>query len=228
MRASSAAPTRPRLSLLSGTWMVTMSARSKSSAFSMRLTPSSAARASVRLRLQPISSSPKAWPVLATIVPNRPRPMMPSVLPWALADGAILARDVAQEREDQSPGQLGRRIADALGAAINDAALGQGGGIDRGVVHAGGDHQPQIGQLVDQRARQGRALARQHQALEGVEALGQRVDIGDVLRKGLDLRLGMKALPIRKPQCHGEIVVENRDAQHDRQPPARMDRQVLL
>ena len=74
----------------------------------------------------------------------------------------------------------------------------------------------------------GLALARQHQAFESVEALGKRVDIGDVLGKGLDLRLGMKTLPIGKPQRHGEIVVENRDAQHDRQPPARMNRRVLL
>src|SRR4029077_8040751 len=43
-------------------------------------------------------------------------------LPLALAPSAILARDVAGEGEDETPGQLGRRIGQHVGAADGDPA----------------------------------------------------------------------------------------------------------
>src|SRR5215469_15335747 len=54
-----------------------------------------------------------------------------------------------------------------------------------------------------------------------MQALRERLEIGDVLGKGLDLRIGMEALPIGKAQRHALIVVENRYAHHVKTPPAR-------
>ena len=48
---------------------------------STRLTPTSAARSSVRFWLQAITSIPNARPTLATALPSFPRPSTPSVLP---------------------------------------------------------------------------------------------------------------------------------------------------
>ena len=77
-----------------------------------------AARSAVRFWLQAITSIPKARPTRATREPSRPSPRTPSVrprgrpervLPAALAHRAVLGGDVAGERQDQRPGQLGRR-----------------------------------------------------------------------------------------------------------------------
>src|SRR6185437_5915852 len=76
-------------------------------------------------------------------------------LPLALAHPAVLARDAAGEGEDEAPGELGRRIGQHVGAAYGDAARLRRRQVDRGVAHAGGDQQLEIGQALEERGGEG-------------------------------------------------------------------------
>src|SRR5262249_40151959 len=77
-------------------------------------------------------------------------------------------------------------------------------------------------ELLEERAREGRALAHQHDAFEGVEPTRQRVAIIEMIAEGLHLRLGMEALPIRQAQRHALIVVEDCHPHHAHTLPARL------
>ena len=87
--------------------------------------------------------------------PRRPSPSRPSVAPVEVgADGVLpaarpqaVASDcghLAQQGEDQRPGQLGGRAGQAAGAADRDAAPLRRRDVDRRVGRAGRDQQPQV------------------------------------------------------------------------------------
>jgi hypothetical protein len=81
MSASSAAPTRPRVRSLRMRWMVTISARRKSSSFVTISAPAAAAVFAVKFWLQAMIYMPNARPMLATWAPTFPRPTTPRTLP---------------------------------------------------------------------------------------------------------------------------------------------------
>ncbi len=124
-------------------------------------------------------------------VPNRG-------LPLAGAHAVCLAHQVAGERKNQPPGKLRSGCRQRLGASHQHAALGSGVDIDGGITHARGDQQAQVGELLEQCARKGRALAHQHYRLKRLQAAGKPRQIDEVVVEKLDLGAGSKAVPIRQ------------------------------
>ncbi len=64
-----------------------------------------------------------------------------------------------------------------------------------------------------------RALAHEHDAFERVEPAGERVLIGDMRGKRLDLRRRMKLCQSAAAERRALIVVEQRNAHHRRSSP---------
>src|SRR5881296_970411 len=125
--------------------MLTTSARASKSSLATSVAPTSAARGAVRFWLQAITSISNARPTLATrdepaesddaeglAVQAEPA----AHLPPALARGAILGRDAANEGEDEAPRQLGRRVGEPRGPADDDPALHGRAHVDRRVAHS--------------------------------------------------------------------------------------------
>ena len=114
-----------------------------------------------------------------SVLPFRPSPT--AHLPAAFARRAVLGRDTAEEGEDQSPRQLGRRVGKPGGAADHDLALGRRCDVDRGVAHARRDQELQPREPFEQRARKRRALAHGHHRVEVGEPLGHRLRVAQVV-----------------------------------------------
>ena len=103
-----------------------------------------------------------ADPGHATANPPRPEDPEPTAgqlgahgaLPRAAgAKGRVLVRDMARETEDEGPGELRGRDGRAGGAAHGDAVSRGCREVDRGVAHAGGDHEAEPGKAGEQRCR---------------------------------------------------------------------------
>ena len=118
---------------------------------------------------------------------------MPSVLPRSVrADADLpgaglqrrhLLRDLPHRGEDQPPGELGggiRRRAGMLARRHDDAEPRAGVDVDVRIDAALAD-QPELRQPLEQRRADLRALADQHQRLGVLQALGERVDVLDVV-----------------------------------------------
>ena len=80
------------------------------------------------------------------------------VLPAAGADLAVFGNDVAGQREDQAPGELGGRSPQATGASHFDAELATRVEVDRRVGHPGRDEQLEAGARLEQLTRERRAF----------------------------------------------------------------------
>ncbi len=135
-------------------------------------------------------------------------------LPAAAFHGGVLFGDVADEGQDQAPGQLGGGGPLTAGAGDRDALRGGGGHVDRGVAHAGSDEQLEVGQPGEQGAREGRALAHGHDGFEGREAGRERVFVRDVVAEEVDVAAGRQALPVRHRLRDALVIVQNRDSDH--------------
>ena len=84
------------------------------------------------------------------------------LLPGAVLEVADVLRQAAHRRHDQRPGQLGRRQRRARALGHRDAALGAGVDVDVAADPAGLRDELELGQLLDQLARDLGALADQH------------------------------------------------------------------
>src|SRR5262249_62122509 len=114
--------------------------------------------------------------------------------------------------EHQPNGDAGGRTAHRGGAADHDAALAGSGDVDRGVAQARGDKELERGQFLDDRAREGGALA--HGA-DDVEALQRRDDLvlpAKVRVKDLDIEVTRNLRPVGRLEGDILIVVEDRAA----------------
>mmetsp|Transcript_3187 Transcript_3187/g.9745 ORF Transcript_3187/g.9745 Transcript_3187/m.9745 type:complete len:247 (+) Transcript_3187:81-821(+) len=101
MRASSRAPTRPRVASLKGQWMDTKSASANKSSSAMTTTPSSSSPGAADDDAT-TTRMPSATPIFATSRPMRPRPpTRPSVLPVSSTCGSAPRCDCS--RTDRSP-----------------------------------------------------------------------------------------------------------------------------
>ena len=92
--------------------------------------------------------------------------LLDAVVPATRAHQALALGEVAGAHHQQGPAQLGGRGigAAARRVADRDAAVGRGLVVQAGRPRAGQDHEFQVGQLLDQRPREGRALAQQTRA----------------------------------------------------------------
>ena len=125
----------------------------------------------------------------------------------------MLPADPAGQFEDQPEGDAGGRIAEAAGAADDDAALGAGLHVDRGVVGAGGDEELELRHAVDHLAGKAGALAHHHDDVEILEvADGVGVAAADRLGEHLDLDVLGDLRPVGELERHVLVVVEDRAA----------------
>ena len=147
---------------------------------------------------------------------------MPSVLPRSVVPTPIcqlpglerghLLRNLPHRREDQPPGQLGRGVRRRAGVLVrrhDDAEPRAGVDVDVRIDAALAD-QPQLRQALEQRRADLRALADQHQRLGVAQALGERVDVLDVIVPDRDVVAVELPEAGQRPQ-RVEVVVENRD-----------------
>ena len=134
-------------------------------------------------------------------------------LPPARAHPGVLDRDPPGEREDQPPGELGRRRARHLRAAQDDAVRCRGVHVDRRVAHARRDQQAEIRQPVEELHPESGALAHRADDLK----ISKRIGGGLFVRKRLiedgDVDPVGDFGPVRHRNRQVEIIVEDCTAQ---------------
>ena len=64
------------------------------------------------------------------------QPQTHTHLPAPRSGGLVFVRNMTQERQNQTPGELGGRIQDTAGSAHQDVTVRGGLHIDGGVAHA--------------------------------------------------------------------------------------------
>jgi hypothetical protein len=148
--------------------------------------------------------------------------MRPSVLP-AIARGHLLC-----EREDQRPGDLRGSISAGLRARHDDAALFTRDEIDRRVPHAARGNQFELRQPSEERARERRPLAHQHDAGERCESRGERILVEEMIVKHGHVDATVQAVPRAEGTRHVLIIVEHGDPRnHSVRLPHRCPRAIL-
>ena len=132
----------------------------------------------------------------------------------------VLVADVARQLEHQPDGDAGGRAAERARAADHDAARLRRLNVDRGVAHAGGDQQLEVGQRLDHLARKTGALAHGD---DDRKLLERRDDVSrpaEMLVENLDVHIAFDFRPIGDFMVHILIVVENCAARrHDSSIP---------
>ncbi len=125
IRPSSRAPIRWRDCSLSTTWIETISAVASSASRVTAATPTSRARASVRLRLQATTDMPNAVASVATLAPTLPRPIRPRVLPVRPAPIPSCQRPARTARSSHTTRRASARIRAKVssGVASNSASV---------------------------------------------------------------------------------------------------------
>jgi hypothetical protein len=89
------------------------------------------------------------------------------------------------------------------------AAVGSRRQIDRGVAHAGGDQELQLGELIEHRARKRRALAHCQDDFEILQRADGGLRRGKWLVEDGDVDAILDLGPVREFQRDIEIVIEN-------------------
>jgi len=214
-------PIRPRVRSLSRVWIERTSARRKSSSNASRLRArlGGGLRAQVRapgdhvhLERPRHARDPAAEPPEPDEPERAARELGPDrALPAALAHAAVLLDEVALQRDDQAPRELGGRARQPAGAADGDAELPRRVHVDRGVAHAGRHEQLQIGERCEPLGRERRPLAHRDDHLEVREHVAHDAVAEQVVVEVRDLGRGLQRLP--RPEAVGDalVVVEHRD-----------------
>ena len=134
----------------------------------------------------------------------------------------VLVADVAGQLEHQADGDAGGRAAERAGAADHDAARLRRLGVDRGVAHAGGDQELEIGQRLDHLARKAGALAHGDDDLEVLERRDDLIGPAEMLVEDLDIDVALDLGPVGDLEHDVLIVVENCAAnRHDASTPCK-------
>ena len=131
-------------------------------------------------------------------------------LPPAGAQRRVLEGHRAQQPEQQRPRQLGRRGRGAGHPADRHAAPAGGRQVHGGVAHAARDDEPQVGQALEHRRRQGRALAHEDHRVGAREPGDHGVAVLEPRRLERHGPPGQRG-PVRQLRGHPLVVV-----QHDR------------
>ena len=217
--ASSAAPTTPRDRSDSTRCRVTTSDAREQLCLATGSTPAARAASASRCWLQAITDMPNAWPTAATRLPSRPSPTTPSVAPsrsvpspscqppsrrWRSSAGMPLASASSSAQVCSTVGAVS-----AAGAADDDPALPRGLDVDRDVLPAGGDQQPQVGQPRQQRPREGGPLAHRDHDRRAGQQPDQRVLVADVLRHADQVEV--RPEPVPGPDLRGDLLVVVQD-----------------
>ncbi len=121
----------------------------------------------------------------------------------------VFVADMAGQFEHQPDGDAGGRAAERGGAADGDAACLRRLGIDRGVAHAGGDQEFEIGQRVDNLFRETGPLAHGDDDLEALQRGDDLVGPAEMFIEHLELDLAFDFRPVGDFEDDILIVVEN-------------------
>lgn len=141
-----------------------------------------------------------------------PRSVRPTPACHCPALSAALLRDLPQRREHQGPGELSCRVTSGprMLARRHDHAQPSAGFDVDAWVHTALADEPQARQPLEQRSRDRRALADQHQRFGVVQARSQQVHVVDVVVPHHHFMLGELA-EARQGAQRVERVVEDRD-----------------
>ena len=206
-------------------WMEMTSERAKSSSLSTRSAPCSRARSGVEIlapgdRLHAHGGADPADLCAEIAEADEPKRLALEVkaerrLPAAAGAHRLeLLAQMARQAKHQGDRDLGRRPARATRAADRDV-VGLGGlQVDGGVALARGDQQLEVGELVEQRALEGRALAHDADHLEGGERAGGGFHIGQALVEDDDAVGLLELRPVGDAEGHVLIVVEDGNGDH--------------
>jgi hypothetical protein len=129
-------------------------------------------------------------------------------LPAAVTHRPRLAHQAARRGKDQCHRQLRRRGRPALGAADDNPQRRGRGNVGGGVPAPGRHDKPKVGQGGDDLGGQQCPLTHQAQSIEVPEPLDQCRARHCVAERG---DFGVQAFPVRQPERHALIVVEDRD-----------------
>ena len=121
----------------------------------------------------------------------------------------VLVADMAGQFEHQPDGDAGSRTAERAGAADRDAARLGRLGVDRGVAHACGDQEFQVGERVDHSLGKAGALAHGDDDLEPLQGRDNLVRSAEVLVEDFEIDVAFDLRPIGAFEDHVLIVVEN-------------------
>ena len=121
----------------------------------------------------------------------------------------VLVTDVAGQFEHQADGDAGGWAAERAGAADRDAAGLRCLGVDRGIAHAGGDQELQVGQGVDDLLREAGALAHGDDDLEALQRRDDLVRAAEMLVEDLEFDIALDLRPVGDLEHDVLIVVEN-------------------
>ncbi len=114
------------------------------------------------------------------------------------------------------------------GAADRDAALLGRLGVDRGIAHAGGDEEFQVGQRLDHLARKAGALAHGDDDLKTLERGDDLVGPAEMLIEDFEVDVALDLRPVGDLEHHVLIIVENCAAnRHDASTPCKNPEVVL-
>src|SRR6266404_9023113 len=196
--SSSAAPTRPRVRLLSTKWIVRMSASSNSWSLETSVAPAALAASGVMFWLQAIRFIPKALPTRATSDPIRPSPRNAQglsteirahcLLPAAGSDGVALRHDMSGGGQDQRPGKFDRGVRAISRVNHCDPMIARGIDIDRRVSRSRRGNEFEIGKALNDVAGQRSPLAHDTNDVKRQQPLNHGVRIGEVVLTYGDVR----------------------------------------
>lgn len=132
-------------------------------------------------------------------------------LPTAGAHRQVLVDDSPGGGQDERPGEFDRRLDVASGRAHMDAAFLSSRNVNRRIERPGGRDHLQLGETLDDLARQGRSLPHDAHHVEGRQPFDHRVRIGKVVVEDGDVSSGGDRRPVGHVQRDVLVVVEDRD-----------------
>src|ERR1700684_311547 len=114
----------------------------------------------------------------------------------------------------------GGGVADEAGAPGAGAAFLGRLGVDRGIAHAGGDEELEVGQRLDHFPWEAGALAHGDDDLESLERRDDVVGPAEMRVEDLDVDVALDLRPVGDLEHHVLIIVENCAAnRHDASTP---------
>ena len=121
----------------------------------------------------------------------------------------ILVTDVPRQFEHEADGDAGGRAAERARAADHDAARLRRLGIDRGIAHAGGDQELEVGQGLDHLLGEAGPLAHGDDDVEALERRDHFVGSAEMFIEDFNVHVAFDRRPVGDLEDDILIIVEN-------------------
>ena len=161
---------------------------------------------------RPDSRHPGADPAQAQHAEHRSAELAPDRrLPTAGAHRQMFVDDPPGRSQNERPGQLDRRLDIASGRADIDSVLLGSGEVDRGVERSGGRNHLEVGQTINNVARQRCSLPHDADHVVRQQPVDHGVGIGEVVVEDRDVGSGSDRRPVGHTHRDVLVIVENRN-----------------